>query len=408
VVYELKPRVDGSPGFLVFTHKERPLLFDPPAALAARLRALKREFVVGMQWGRYHDDVGETPYVDLHLACPGTVRFRDDADVRRVPLCSRNFTPARFRPMDVPVTWDVVSVGHPIDDKRYGEFLDVLRRVFDAGVEPRVLLLCAVPDDPAKLGPRWDHDFFEKYETLFSDAERARIDLGVPGEVQFGSRPIHPVPNAVLPYLYNASHSFTLFSQEEGQSKVIHEALLCGTPVVVREDLRGGGLDYLDERNSLQFGTLDEARDAFVEVVERPGEYAFDPSYLRPELSEAETADRLEAAVEATYDALDRPYRGEIEKTDVAFKLGGHTVTLPERLRGSTTNDLRDRTALLRYAAMRLDDDPSRAELLATRRADLAARFDPVSLAGDALSRVETATGLPVHRTAARLYPGDR
>jgi hypothetical protein len=196
MVYELKPPVEGSPGLLTFTHKERPYFFDPPAPLARRLDRLKREYVLGMQWGAYHDDVGETPYVDFHMACPGTVDWAPGADVRQVPMCSRDFTPARFRPMDVPTEWDVLSVGHPIRIKRYAELLDVVRECFDRGVDLDVLLLCAVPRPPDDLDDAyWDADFFRKYEADFTDAERERIDLGVPVEASFGDRPLHPIPN---------------------------------------------------------------------------------------------------------------------------------------------------------------------------------------------------------------------
>jgi hypothetical protein len=410
MVYELKPPVEGSPGLLMFTHKEREFFVDSPAPVVERLRQLKSAYVLGMQWGRYHADVGETPLIDFHMACPGTVEFREDADVRRIPLCSRNFTPAYFRPMDVPVEWDVLSVGHPIEDKRYGELLDVIRMVFDAGVDLRVLLVCAVPDDPATLGPRWDHEFFEKYESLFSDAERERIDLGMPGEVAFGDRPIHPLPNEVFPHLYNASNAFTLFSREEGQSKVIHEALLCGTPVVVRENLRGGGQDYLDERNSLQFDSLASARDALVELAERPDEYAFDPSYLRSALAEDETADRLEAAIETVYEDLGHEYRGEMEKTDLAFKLGSHTVTLRPELREANTNDLRSRHALVVYIEELLSYGPGFEARLAARRADHAAQLagfrsaSVTGIAGTLLRRADRRTRAPVYRTAKRVH----
>ena len=346
MIYELKPPLDDSSGLLVFTHKERPLFTEAPPALVSRLRRLKRRYVLAMQWGRYHEGVGETPFVDVHMACPGTVEFREDADVRRIPMCSRNFVPSYFRPMDVPVRWDVLSVGHPIRDKRYAEMLDAVRMAFDAGVDIRVLLICAVPDDPSRLGSKWDHAFFEKYDSLLSDAERARIDLGVPGEIEFGNRPIHPILNEVFPYLYNAAAGFALFSAEKGHSKVIHEALLCGTPVVVRENLKGGGRDYLDDRNSMQFGTTREARDAF------------DPTYLRPELSEAGTADRLESEIAAVFDDIGRPYHGEIEKTDIAFKFGSHTITLPLGLRRGDTNDLRSPGAAIRHAESLLGEGP--------------------------------------------------
>jgi hypothetical protein len=308
----------------------------------------------------------------------------------------------------------VFSVGHPIRDKRYADFLDVVRMVFDAGVDLRVLLVCAVPDDPDRLGPRWEHEFFEKYESLFTNAERERIDLAVPGEVDVGNRPIHPIPNEVFPYLYNAANSFTLFSEEEGQSKVVHEALLCGKPVVVRETLKGGGRDYLDEQNSLQFGSLEEARDVFIDIATDPERYTFDPTYLRSELAEDETAARLESEIASIYDELGYEYAGEMEKTDLAFKLGSHTITLPPNLRRSNTNDLQSPVAMCRYLDSLLDHRRSLEERVALERLDVQYRLSQARSRGvtglvEPLVRaVDRRTSLPVYESARRVAGGNR
>jgi hypothetical protein len=282
--------------------------------------------------------------------------------------------------------------------------------VFDAGVDLRVLLVCAVPDEPANLGAKWDHAFFEKYESLFTNAERERIDLAVPGEIDVGSRPIHPLPNGVFPYLYNAANCFTLFSEEEGQSKVIHEALLCGTPVVVRDDLKGGGRDYLDRENSRQFGSLAEARDVFIDIATNPAAHAFDPTPLRADLAEEQTADRLEGEIERIYADLGHDYVGEIEKTDLAFKLGSHTITLPEELRRGNTNDLRSPRAMGLYIDSLLDRRTPFADRLTLRRVDVDHRLADLrqrglaGLAGPIVRTIDRRTSIPVYEGTERLY----
>ncbi|WP_254823388.1 glycosyltransferase [Haloglomus halophilum] len=409
MVYELKPPVGGSPGLLMFTHKERPYFFDSPEPLARRLVALKERYVLGLQWGAYHADVGDTPYVDFQMACPGTVDWAPGADPRLVELCSRDFTPARFRPMDVPQQWDVFSVGHPIDIKRYSELLDTVRECFDRGVDLDVLLICAVPEPPDDLGGYWDTEFFEQYEADFTDAEREHIDLGVPVEASFGDRPLHPIPNEVFPYLYNASRGFALFSREEGQSKVVHEALCCGTPVVVHEGLKGGGRDKLDATNSLQFGDVDEAADAFQTLAEGDAP-SFDAEPLRRELVEAFTGPVFEERVREVYADLGRPYEGDLETTDLAFKLGSHTVTLPESMRSGNTNDLRSREAFVRFVDYKLDRTTPLADRATARRADAEATIDdlreagPEAVAGRVLRAVDRQVPVPLHRTAARAY----
>ena len=66
--------------------------------------------------------------------------------------------------------------------------------------------------------------------------------------------------------LYRASRSFLLCSQREGESRVIHEALLSGTPVLARRDLIGGGLDHLDEANSQLYGTVEELASLMIGI----------------------------------------------------------------------------------------------------------------------------------------------
>jgi glycosyltransferase involved in cell wall biosynthesis len=337
MVYELKPPVGGSPGLLLFTHKERPYFLDPPEPLARRLVALKGRYVLGMQWGAYHADVGDTPYVDFQMACPGTVDWAPDADPRLIEMCSRDFTPARFAPMDVPKRWDVFSVGHPIEVKRYSELLDVVRECFDHGVDLDVLLICAVPEPPDELTGYWDTRFFEKYHSDFTGAERERIDLGVPVEASFGDRPLHPIPNEVFPYLYNASRGFALFSREEGQSKVVHEALCCGTPVVVHEGLKGGGRDKLDATNSLQFGDVEGAADAFQTIAEGDAP-TFDAEPLRRELVEEFTGPVFEERVREVYADLGRPYEGGWRRRTSRSSSGATPSRCPSRCaRGTRT-----------------------------------------------------------------------
>src|SRR6186997_1213324 len=95
--FVLKPATPTSKGVVVFTHKELPFLEDSGRALVKARERLRERYVVGVHWGHFHDDVGEIKAVDFHLAGPGTVRFRAGTAVRRIPLCSRNFTAACFR-----------------------------------------------------------------------------------------------------------------------------------------------------------------------------------------------------------------------------------------------------------------------------------------------------------------------
>lgn len=406
MVYELKVPAGNSPGILIFTHKERSLFCDPPERLRRLLEQLHDRYVFGMHWGRYHEDVSDPLFVDFHLAGRGTVSFSDPSTVTRFDLCSRNFIPSYFAPLDVPKRWEIAAVARPQTGKYMHELLAVVRRLFDRGRDVSVLLLCPVPDRPETLGKGWDREFFERYQNLFTERERRHIDLVTP----LSREDLFPVPHEFMPYVYNGSRTFTLFSKEEGESRVIHEALLCGTPVVARAALRGGGLDYLEPGiNAELFDSLDDAADAFAAVLDTPADYRFDMATLRRELCSEYTVDRFEAKLESLFKRKGVPYLGGIERERLSFKLPGHVVTLPDRYRIGQTNDLRSPRALYAYANEQLDRRPPLRERVGLTR-DLAQKCctgaeasltDCVELV---LSEVEFATGLPAHAVGLSAY----
>ena len=52
-----------------------------------------------------------------------------------------------------------------------------------------------------------------------------------------------------LSTVYNLSKVYMHGCEEEGESRTIHEALCCGCMVLAKENMKGGGLDYLNNTN---------------------------------------------------------------------------------------------------------------------------------------------------------------
>ena len=344
MAFVLKDPVGDSPGIIIFTHKER-LFLDcnvPPVKKA--LSELRKHYVFGMHWGAHHPNVSPPTIIDFHLAGPGTVSFA--RPVRHIPLCSRNFTPACFKPASLPKYWDVINISRPIRQKRLDDFFQVIRRVYDQGHLLRVLLLCPWPprmDDPSW----WYRELEGDYLRMFSESERQYFSLM---RLQHGPVGAFPLPQETIAYFYNVSKFFCLFSEHEGESRVIAEALLCGLPVVVRETLLGGGRDYLTPENSRTFSSLDEAAEQFIEIANNHHHYSFDTSKLEIELSERHTKSKLQRALQGLFHELGYPFLGEPRLDKLDRRLPGHEVNLPAHLRADETNDLRSLEATLLYA----------------------------------------------------------
>lgn len=344
----LKKPTNTSPGIVMFTHKERAFLHPSVPGMAALMTQLAQRYVIGMHWGSPHADVPPVPFVDFHLGGQGTLSLRQPSPVPHFPLCSRNFLPPCFHHNpNIAKQWDILAVAGPRRLKRLDELLVVLRKVYDRRPETRVLIISAC-DNLAKRDPELDYvELYDDYLRLFSDEERKRFTL-----MMLEGPSGMALPLETMAYFYNASRTFTLFTNKEGESRVISEALLCGVPVVVKRHLEGGGRDYLNESNSRQFGTLDEAAEQFLSLLSPNPPLEFDTAPLMQAMSEPQTIPQLEAAMREVFAQKGLTFEGSLDATDLSFKLPGHYyLTLPPDLRQATSNDLRSPEAAYRFIA---------------------------------------------------------
>ncbi|QIO24130.1 glycosyltransferase [Haloarcula sp. JP-L23] len=397
MVFVLKEPRNDSKGIVVFTHKERAFLDTDIVPLVRRLHTLKREYIVGMHWGMYTRDADPVPFVDFHLARPNTVQFTEPGEIRRIPLASYNFIPPRFRQFPSPTDWDICTVGHPTKRKRHSDLLRVVRQLYDQGLSPRVLVVAGkTGNDQLNV----DETFFDMYHTQFTDTERHNIDLATPVR----DDDLFPIPNQLFPYIYNASRVCALFSAEEGNPKTIHEALLCGTPVLVRDDMAGSGQDYLTVDNAAIVSDLDEATETMETMLTAPNRYEFDPAALRTDICAEETVPRLEAALAEVFDDLGEPFEGPLRTTELWKHLPSHHTSVPREFCRPYTSDLKSARATYEYLSHLLSYDPGAvAPLQITARTLL----DPDLVkrkAGTLVKATDDRTGLPLFDSVRSLY----
>ncbi len=371
-------RPDGeSKGIIVFSDMERPFLSCPAKAQQRALAALHDEYVFLMDWSWSSFDVPPVPWIDAHMAVPSLATFQDP-DTRCIPISSRDFTPEHFRPLPVEKQWDILTIARPVRFKHLPDLLQVLRILFDRGLQPRTLLVCPTPP---KKGNTFDPNFYPALKRLFSEEERALITLVNP---TYG-KDLFPLPDEVFPFFYSSSRVFTLFSKKEGNARVIGEALMSGVPVVARRTLIGGGLDPLDDSNSILFDDLDEAADAFTAILKGEVNPVPDVPAIRGRIGEEATTRRFVTAVQELFAELGVPWKGDMATDNLGRRLTSHVVDLPPRLRLSHTNHLRSLQASHRFARELLGEKPAVAAL--------------IGLAGrDAMRRIRAAMVTAAHR----------
>ncbi len=320
-------------GLIVLTHKER-ATFGAPVMRSA-LEMMRDEYVILMHWGHHHSDVDDPWYVDAHLAGPTTISFRTEG-ARHIPLCSRDFIDPMFTDEpEEPMIWDVLCIARPSKVKRMTDLLGAARAVFDQGHRVKVLMLCARPRDISD-GDVWDHEFLNAWQEGFTASEKDDLELVLP--VDDGT--MFPYGALDIARLYRASRSFLLCSQREGESRVIHEALLSGTPVLARRDLIGGGLDHLDEANSQLYETVEELASLMIGIKHQDPPVRVDVSEMRRRFGIEASGERFNQAMRDLHRELGLNDPVPFDVTGFANLLPGHAQQLPPHVRTGKTDDL--------------------------------------------------------------------
>lgn len=336
-------------GILVLTHKEIGFVRTDLPPFRRCLELLRRRYVIGIHYGHFRDNVRPGSWVDFHFAPSDTVRFAHPEAVRAFPFSSSHFIPSFFRDQQLPKPWDIISVTRPIPLKGNESLLRSLALTKRRRPQTRALIVST----GTKGGRNENGDqLWATYQRDLSYEERQDIVL-LPFELT--GRPF-AFPRKDLAWLYNSSRVFTLFSDKEGGSKAIKEALLCGLPVVLRRELIGGGLELTNEHNSQLFSDENGAAEAFCHILDNYERFRFDPAPLAERASEVHTVGKLEALLRQMYSELNEPWDGVWDSTDLSMKLPSHHPGLiPQHLAQGWTSDLPSSRAMLEFFALLLE-----------------------------------------------------
>ena len=291
----LKHPTDKIRGIIVFTHKE--MRFFKRSAIvpflnySKHLRKIREKYFVGAHFGGWRIDLYDfCEFVDFAMLTESAAaKLRDRRAPFIIPLVSRNFTPEIFCAGDQEGRfWDILCVSSNSRVKNLDLFLREVKKIYEAGHKLRILLISPVRKNEER-GNKYYNSLERDYIENFTPAERELFTLHRPGAFHG----FLGMSQTALSHWYRSSKVFTLFSVEEGGSKVISEALLSGLKIVVKRDLDGGGRDYLNDDNAVCFQDFDVAWKALIEAVEHYKEYRPDLASLRDNLGEEGSLSKL-------------------------------------------------------------------------------------------------------------------
>lgn len=319
-------------GIITFTHKELQFLISqtglpklnaakpssPVKQLYKRLarsrvieqqiEKIRSNYFIGVHWGFYFENIRTPAWVDFHLASPGTCKFIDQQFV--IPLSSACFTPVVMKNNGEPKYWDIICVAKNDHKKKFPELMQQIRKIFDAGYKYRALFVIA--SNKNETAKHYYSAILDDYHAMFSAEERERFTI-IKTDPNLG---FQGFSYSFLAHLYNQSKVFTIFSQKEGVCKVIKEAQLCGLPVVVKDDMQGGGRDYLNEQNSLTFENYDDAYKTLIEAVERYQDFVVDYDAIEQSIGERSSLKNLRQHLTSLYERHGQTFDGELINTD--------------------------------------------------------------------------------------------
>ena len=320
-----------SKGIVVLTHKEiEPSRWAHPPSreLPFFESRLTDKYFIGVHHGsqpQYYPNLNKA--ISFFMASPTQAGFGSHVPFF-IPFNSRSFLPSFFKPLTTPKYWDIINVSRNIPLKRLDIFIKSVRQLYDQGNFYKVLLI--VPTEERELRGDGDApDIVKQYESSFSLEEQQHFTLlKLTPEFRGAGLPLRTIA-----HFYNSSKVFAILSDREGESRVIHEALCCGLPIVCNKELVGGGRDFLNSSNSVQFSNYTTVAPALKEAVERSG------STLTVEVEDVSKFLLAENTLPILKDLFSKLYDHFGEKFDcdapllntdnLPFRLPGHHLEVP-------------------------------------------------------------------------------
>ena len=291
-----------------------------------KLEIIREKYFVGLHYGWYTKKLLYDRFVDFHLGGKGTVDIPEKLkQLKQVyPFCSRNFLPDYFINRQYKQKyWDILYVGHAHNVKHVKDLLYNVRKIYDSGKNYRILFI--ITERKNEKSELFYTDLNSDYDRLFSWQEKGLFTI-LKLSPNSGMFPINP---QALVHFYNSSKIFTIFTQIEGECRVIHEALVCGLPVVVKSDLKGGGRDYLNTSNSKMFDSYDDAHKSLIFAVENYKNFSFNNKELDVHLKAKYSLDRLKRCFSKLYSSYDQEFDGVLINIDeLHLRLPAHFFQL--------------------------------------------------------------------------------
>jgi hypothetical protein len=334
----IKERIKNK-GLIIFTHKEKNFFIKKYLNffLKKDILDLKKNYILGMHWGWFKKNEVDISFIDFHLAGEGTLSFKNPDKNYIINLCNRNFIDKIFKKKNYTKIFDLICITRPVNFKKNEELFISANKMYKLGYNYKILLIFPMPSEKIfKNNAYFYHKLINDYNNLIAKEYRRYFTL----------IPIHTFDNQyifskeeICDFL-NLSKVLILPVEREGASRVIHEALICGLPIIAYKKLEGGGKDLLDNSNSVFFEDYKDMHNQIIYMMENLGKFKYDESKYVRICSETYQIPKLKEYLKNIYLSHEGFFEDEnnFNFENLDRKLDSHEITLPSNMRRKTYN----------------------------------------------------------------------
>lgn len=245
---------------VIISHREVGWLSNKISSLI--LNKLKDKFIFAIHYGYYRKKIIKPPsWCDFVLGSPSTLRLEDES--LRLNLCSRDFV-INESLEDLKAVWDTVCIANPHPSKKIDQYLNYIKKSNN-----KDLLILQINDQKYTNHTNYLRSVYQR-ATALSTLKKNFSFFPI-----YRAKNLYGIDQITLFKLISLSKILVHTSDVEGESRIISEALSLGKPVVAYKRLLGGGLDHLNESNSMLYDNYEDLDETINKALEKKFQFYY-------------------------------------------------------------------------------------------------------------------------------------
>ena len=321
----------------------------------SEIKDLKKKYFFLMHWSWALRNERDIPHIDYHLASESG-RFKNRKKNKIVNFCNRNFIDKIFKEKKLTKIYDIISVIRPVHFKNLKHLFKAASQIYKKKIYPNFLVIFTIDSDKEFYNsPEFFYtDLIKDYNHYIKKEHRKHFTL-LP--ISTFDHQYQLQKEQICNFL-NLSKFFILPSHEEGANRSIHEALICGCPVIYYKYVIGGASDYLNNNNSVSYSSESEISEKIIYAFKNYKKFKLNKKKIKQLISEKYQVPKFRKFLNEIAKKDKVKIDKSIDLSELDRKLDSHKINLPKNLRLQNTNHIKSFSSFYKYIYILLDKKP--------------------------------------------------